>query len=186
MTQHTDRRGAAAPCLTFSLETNRLIQRSIDDEAVTTLGIAEISEIRLSVEMAGQASQVVCRVTGKDGQHLSFGSMHWIGPASWNSTSDTFSALLAEIHDALATRGDAVRYIEGQSRGFLGAMFALGLMITGGAGYYFINLFFIEEVATGLFLLPVLAMGLWLMRLFWPKGEKPYDPTTYTSTDTTI
>jgi hypothetical protein len=179
MTPHTDRRGASAPSFDFILEADTLIQRSSNGDIVTTLSIAEISEVRLSVDMAGQASQVVCHLTSTDGQTLTFGSMHWIGPASWKSTSDTFSDLLAGIHDALAIRGGSVRYVEGQGRLFLTAMFALGLAITGGAGYGFFDLFFIKEVATGLFLLPVVAMGLWLMRLFWPKGEKFYDPATY-------
>jgi hypothetical protein len=179
MTQHTDRRGAATPGYVFSLEAETLIQRSTSEEAMATLAVADIDEVRLSVEMAGQASQVVCRVTAKGGHYLTFGSMRWIGPASWSSTSDTFSALLGELHDALAKRGDTVRYIEGQSRRFLLAMFVLGLLITGLAGYYFVDLFFIKEIATGLFLFPVLAIGLWLMRLFWPNSEKTYDPTIY-------
>ena len=48
-----------------------------------------------------------------------------------------------------------------------------------GAGL-FTKLFLIDENAIGLALIPAIALGVWLMRLFWPRAARTYDPTTYT------
>lgn len=179
MAHHEDRRSAASGLRTTRITADSLIQQSDRDAAAMAMPYADIREVRLNVEMAGPASQVVCRVVDNAGQELVFGSMSWVRPGAWEVRADTFRTLLVELHRALLPRRADIRFLEGPKPGFMIAMFLIGA-VTGSiclAGFAW--LFFWQENAAGLFFLPGVIAGGWLMRLFWPRAPKAYDPDRY-------
>lgn len=178
--EHRDRRNAATPARIFSLSEAALVWRGEGENAPGgQVELTDIAQVRLSVEMAGQQSQVVCRVTDTQGDETVFGSMRWAGVGHWEPAADTFSALLRDLHLALLPYRDGIRFIEGSSMVFLFVMFGLGLALTGISLFFFALLFLVREQASGLFLIAGVVAGVWLTRLFWPRGPKPYDPETY-------
>lgn len=178
--EHRDRRSAATPVRIFSLTDAALVWRGEDGNVPDgQVELTDIAQVRLSVEMAGQQSQVVCRVTDTQGEETVFGSMRWAGVGHWEPAADTFSALLRDLHLALLPYRDGIRFIEGSSMVFLFVMFSLGLALTGVSLFFFALLFLVREQASGLFLIAGVVAGVWLTRLFWPRGPKPYDPETY-------
>jgi hypothetical protein len=178
-TRHKDRRNAASGLRTSQLTDDSLLQESDRDGAAISMPFAEICEIRLNVEMAGPSSQVVCRVTDRGGHELVFSSMSWVRPGAWELKADTFRSLLIELHQALGPRRGEIRFIEGPRLGFMVAMFATGTMTASICLAGFAWLFFGQENGAGLFFLPGVIAGGWLMRLFWPRRPKPYDPDRY-------
>lgn len=112
--EHRDRRNAATPARIFGLTDKALVWRGEDGNAAAgQVELADIAQVRLSVEMAGQQSQVVCRITDTRGQETVFGSMRWSGVGQWEPAADTFSALLRDLHLALLPYRDGIRFIEG-------------------------------------------------------------------------
>ncbi len=178
-TAHEDRRSAASGLRTTLLTVDSLQQETDQGGTALSMPYADIREVRLNVEMAGPASQVVCRVSDRDGRQLVFASMSWVRPGAWELKADTFRALLIELHRALGPwRGD-IRFIEGPRLGFMIAMFAIGSVTASICLAGFAWLFLWQENAAGLFFLPGVVAGGWLMRLFWPRPPKPYDPDRY-------
>jgi len=181
-TRHPDRRNLGTkPTLTW-VEGDALVQ---SDDAGTILhrfSFDAIADVRLAVEMAGQTSQVVCRVRNHDKQEIVFGSMTFKGPGVFEGRYETFSALLRELHVALLPHRDRIRFLEGQSMAFMITMFALGALILAMGIFFFIVLFLQQENPMGLGMIAVIAGGVWLVRLFWPRGPKAYDPETYART----
>ena len=179
MVQHQDRRSATSGLRKTGLGPDALIQRDEDGAVLVSMSFAGIRTVRLNVEMAGPSSQVVCHVTDEDGREMVFGSMSWVRPGAWELQADTFRSLLIALHRALTPWRDSIRFVEGPKAGFMLAMFALG-GVTGAvclAGFAW--LFLWQENAAGLFLLAGVFAGGWLMRLFWPRAPKPYDPDRY-------
>lgn len=179
MTRHQDRRNAASGLRTTGLDTDSLVQESDNGAPATAMAFAEIAEIRLNVEMAGPSSQVVCRVTDKAGRELVFSSMSWVRPGAYELKADTFRALLIELHQALEPRRGDIHFIEGPKLGFMIGVFAAGSLVCAICLAGFAWLFFWQENAVGLFFLPGVIAGGWLMRLFWPRPPKAYDPDRY-------
>lgn len=180
MTHHPDRRTANGPDTETWIDGHELVQTAGDTPVQETrIPLDDIRQVRLSVEMAARANQVVCAVSTGDGRVLRFGSMRCIGPARWESSVESFNPLLKQLHTDLAGRGDAVRYVEGQPASYLLTLFALATVITAASLYYFATLFFVQQNTMGLFLLGLTAAGGWMMRLFWPRRIKTYDPAIY-------
>ena len=179
MTAHQDRRNAVSGLRTTQLTADSLLQETDGGSVALAMPFSDIREIRLNVEMAGPASQVVCRVSDRDGRELVFASMSWVRPGAWELKADTFRALLIELHRALGPwRGD-IRFIEGPKLGFMIAMFVIGSGTASICLAGFAWLFLWQENGAGLFFLPGVLAGGWLMRVFWPRSPKPYDPDRY-------
>ncbi|MDF1767619.1 hypothetical protein [Maricaulis sp.] len=174
-----DRRNAGTPQRAYSLDGKCLHWQEADGETVGQLPLDGVRQVRLAVEMAGRESQVVCRLSSEDGTEIAFGSMRWAGVGLWEANARDFRDFLTELHRDLAEQAGPVRYIEGSSMAFLAIMAGLGgVLALVGAGF-FAKLFLIDENAIGLVLIPAIALGLWLMRLFWPRAAKDYDPARY-------
>lgn len=176
-----DRRNAGTPLRNFSVDSQAITWRDGEDGPQHSLALADVRQVRLAVEMAGQNSQVVCRVSASDSREIAFGSMRWTGIGQWEANARDFRDFLRALHVGLADQAGPIRYVEGASMAFLAVMTALGggLALIG-AGF-FIKLFLVDENAIGLVLIPAIALGVWLMRLFWPRAAKNYDPATYTT-----
>jgi hypothetical protein len=180
VTELRDRRNAGTPARIFSIESDALVWRGIGDGGEGRMALASVRQVRLAIAMAGQSSQVVCRVTDDAGHEAVFGSMRWAGVGQWEANARDFRDLLRALHLGLREQPGPVRYLEGSTTSFLAIMTGLGaLLALVGAGA-FTKLFLIDENAIGLALIPAIALGVWLMRLFWPRAAKTYDPTTYT------
>lgn len=178
-TRHEDRRNAASGLRTTQLTADALLQQDERGSAPISMPYADIREIRLNVEMAGPSSQVVCRVSDEAGHEMVFASMSWVRPGAWELKAETFRTLLIELHQALSPWRSSIRFIEGPKLGFMIAMFAIGAVTASICVAGFAWLFFGQENAAGLFFLPGVMAGGWLMRLFWPRPPKPYDPDRY-------
>lgn len=185
LTTLTDRRNGRSPLRILSLDKTSLTWRDAGSDSdpgiASDIGLDDIRQVRLSVEMAGQASQVVCRVTDRTGNEIAFGSMRCTGAGQWEANARDFREFLVALHLALENRPGPVRYIEGSSVKFLATMTSIGGVLTIICAAAFTKLFLIDENAIGLVLIPAVALGVWMMRLFWPRAPKLYDPATYTS-----
>ena len=185
MVTHTDRRNIRSRTLQFSITDDALVWRTEDGEWGGDMPLDQIREVRLQVEMAGKASQVVCRVSDADGQEAVFGSMQWTAPGIWTSTADTFAPFLTAFHTALAPHDHQIAYREGASLGFRIIMFGLGFIL---AAISVAGLAIIagnQENPMGLLLIGGIGAGGWLMWMFLPKRPAPYDPALYRPQDAT-
>lgn len=174
---HTDKRNAASPERDWTIEDGVLTAREGGDAALR-LPLSSVDQVRLSLEMAGREVQIVCRVTGPEGEAV-FGSQSWAGVGQWNNRAQSFRALLGELHAGLLPRRDEVRFVEGQSLAFRWVMTAFGAvmaLIGTTIALYFLVL---EENPAGFFAIAPAVTGGWLAWLFRPKPPKPYDPETY-------
>lgn len=174
-----DRRNAASKTCLYGIEADRLTVSDEDGTHLVDLPYDRISEVRLAVEMAGQESQIVCRLKTADGQQLAVGSRLWQGPGLWKNQADSFNAWLRALHAALEPHEAQIRYLEGQTLGFMLIMFALGMLLAVMGAGFLVLLVFAQQNPSGLFLIPVALLGGWLARMFWPRAPKTYDPATY-------
>ncbi|WP_291843825.1 hypothetical protein [Maricaulis sp.] len=176
-----DRRNAGTPLRRFTLDSHAIHWRGGDADTDDSLPLDQVRQVRLAVEMAGQDSQVVCRLTDAQGREIAFGSMRWAGIGQWEANARDFRAFLHALHVGLARQPGPIRYVEGSSMAFLIIMTSLGAVLALIGAGFFAKLFLIDENAIGLVLIPAIALGVWLMRLFWPRAAKRYDPATYTA-----
>jgi hypothetical protein len=176
---HTDRRHLGTPSTVTRLDADTLVQTSLDGEVLRQFRLEDVRQLRLSVEMAGEAGQVVCRVMNTTGQELVFGSMAFKAPGVWDNHIGSFQPLLEDLHRALAPFDANIHYVEGQSFRFRLALFTLGAVITALTVPGFFYLFFGQQNRAALFMLPAPVLGIWLMRAFWPKSPDTYDPARY-------
>ncbi|WP_203291157.1 hypothetical protein [Maricaulis parjimensis] len=179
MATHTDRRNIRSQTLQFSITETALVWRTETGEWGGDMPLDQIRRVRLAVEMAGQSSQVVCRVTDAEGQEAVFGSMQWTGPGAWTSTADTFRPFLTALHTALAPHDDQVDYLEGPSLTFTIIMFALGLILAAISVAGLIIIAGFQENPIGLALIGGIGAGAWLMWVFLPKPPARYNPGIY-------
>lgn len=140
------------------------------------LALDAISTVRLSVELAGQQSQVVCRVSGASGE-IVFGSRKAVSPGVWEDNALEFQTLLVRVHESLRPRFDAVRFTEGQTLGFRLLMGGIGVVMTSMAVSYMGWMMLKEQSAMmALAGLPFAAIGGYLAYVFRPGRPVPYDP----------
>lgn len=177
---HLDRRHLGTPRTETFLEGESLVQRQAEDgRELHRIALDEVCRVRLAVEMAAQARQVVCRVSAADGREIAFGSMRFVSPSVFEDVVESFQPLLRELHTTLLTRRDEIEFLEGQSVAFMWAMFLLSGTIGVLAGAFLILVFFIQEQPMGLFLAPIAGIGIWLASLFRPRKPASYDPGKY-------
>tara|TARA_R110000868_G_scaffold45045_3_gene149886 strand:- start:32422 stop:33051 length:630 start_codon:yes stop_codon:yes gene_type:complete len=177
--EHNDRRNAASGMRTTRLSALAIEQSSEAGGEALRIAFEDVRKVRLSVEMAGPSSQVVCRVRDADGRELVFGSMSWVRPGAWELQAETFRALLIALHRALIPHRDRIAFLEGSTLGILVTLFSLGAAMVSITLIVFAYLFFWQENPVGLFFLPGTAAGIWMMRLFWPRKPRYYDPDRY-------
>ncbi|MEE2526682.1 hypothetical protein V0U79_09905 [Hyphobacterium sp. HN65] len=179
MTQvtYTDRRNAASPEQLIALEDTRI---SVSENGTLKRAIAftDIVEVRMGVEMAGRDSQIVCRITGKDGTRVIFGSRAWTSIGVWKNQADRFLAFNACVHRTLAPFGETIRFVEGQPLWFGFVMSGLGLLIALMGGGFAIYLA-LEESPLFAGGIPGIIIGVYLAWMFKPRAPKPYDPDIY-------
>jgi hypothetical protein len=176
---HLDRRNSGTQPLVFTLTETGLRWRTEDGKWGGDMPFDTIIEVRLSVEMAHKASQVVCRVRDGDGTEAVFGSMRYLGPGRWDDSSQTFSPLLSAFHRALLPFADKIRFVEGRSATFRMTLFGLGLALSATSLAGLVWLVGFQQNAFGLLLIAGIAAGGWLIRLFIPSKPRTYDPQLY-------
>lgn len=176
-TTYTDRRNATSADQLITLESKRI---SVSETGTLKRAIAfeDIMEVRLGVEMAGRDSQIVCRIEGKDGTSIIFGSRSWQSLGQWENRAVLFRDFNTALHRALLPHAESIRFIEGQPLWFGFVMSALGLVLAllgGGFALYLL----LDENLIGFGGIPGLLIGLYLAWMFRPRAQKPYDPALY-------
>jgi len=175
--QYSDRRNATSkPCL-IDLDGERLSvhQGGIVKQA---LRFDEVRKVRLSIEMAGQDTQIVCRVSGRSGTQIVFGSRYWLGVGNWRNQAVEFRGFLKTLHEALMPFSDQIAFLEGASLVFRWVMAGLGVLMAS-VGVVFAILFLRDDNLAGLAFIAPIAIGAWLAWIFRPQRPKPYDPKDY-------
>lgn len=171
----SDRRNPIHPGRDVILYADR-IEWVEGDKLERRLALDAISSVRLSVELAGQQSQVVCRVSGASGE-IVFGSRKAVSPGLWEDNALEFQTLLVRVHESLRPRFDAVRFTEGQTLGFRLLMGGIGVVMTSMAVSYMGWMMLKEQSAMmALAGLPFAAIGGYLAYVFRPGRPVPYDP----------
>jgi hypothetical protein len=140
------------------------------------MALDAVTGVRLSVEMAGAQSQVVCRVSGPSGEML-FGSRRAVSLSEWEDNALEFQTLLVALHKALRPRFDTVRFTEGQTLGSRLLLGGVGVVMASMAISYMAWMMLNEQSAMlALAGLPFAALGGYLAFAFRPGRPVPYDP----------
>ncbi|WP_440958410.1 hypothetical protein ACFELO_14125 [Oceanicaulis sp. LC35] len=140
------------------------------------IALDAVSSVRLSVELAGQQSQVVCRIGGPSGE-IVFGSRKAVSPGVWDDNALEFQTLLVRVHESLRPRFDGVRFTEGQTLGFRLLMGGIGVVMTSMAiSYMGWMLLKSDNTMLALAGLPFAVIGGYLAFVFRPGRPVPYDP----------
>ncbi len=170
----TDRRNPFSAVQTVRLFDDRL-EAWAGETLARRIALDRITQVRLAVEMAGQSQQVVCRVTGPDGE-IVFGSRRAEGGAFADNV-EAFQALMVALHAALRPRFDSVEFLEGQSLAFRLTMALLGSAMAGMAAVFMVWFAWVEESALLAFAgFPFLLIGGSLAWVFRPARPLVYDP----------
>jgi hypothetical protein len=145
-------------------------------ESLQRIRLYSVTQVRMSVEMAGRDTQVVCRVASKSTQ-IVFGSRSLSGPGSWQNNAVEFRGLVLALHKALQPRKLAVRFVEGQTLGFRLIMGAAGLSLaTGGVVFAGYMLSVAGSAMLAAAALPFIVIGGYLAWVFRPGVPLPYNP----------
>lgn len=173
-TSMTDRRNPFSPLISIRLYEDRL--EAWDGETLSRrISLDQITQVRLAVEIAGQVNQVVCRVTGPDGE-IVFGSRRAEGGAFTDNVIE-FQTLMVALHAALRPRFETVRFVEGQSLTFRLIMAFAGAMMAGLAVFFIAWFALVRESALlALAGAPFLIIGGALVWVFRPARPLDYDP----------
>lgn len=174
---YSDRRNATSPEQCITLESGR-ISVSMDGILKRAIPFGEITEVRLGVEMAGQDSQVVCRITGASGTRIAFGSRSWTSVGQWENRAGHFREFNTALHKALLPHATTIRFLEGQPLWFGFVMCGLGLLMALLGGGFALYLLW-DDNLIGFGGVPGLVIGLYLAWMFRPRAPKPYDPALY-------
>jgi hypothetical protein len=173
--QITDQRNALRPARQIMLYADR-IEWVEEGRLERRIALDAVNGVRLSVEMAGAQSQVVCRVTGPSGEIL-FGSRRAVSLSDWEDNALEFQTLLVALHEALRPWFETVRFTEGQTLGsrlILGGVgVAMASMAISFIGWMLLNA---QSAMLALAGLPFAALGGYLAFTFRPGRPVPYDP----------
>lgn len=139
------------------------------------LPLERVEQVRLSVEMGGQQSLVVCRVSGPSGE-IAFSSRR-AETSGWVDQALEFQRMLVAVHKALRPRGAAVTYLEGQSLTFRLVMSGAGLALLAASAAFSIYML-VTDASPVLALAgaPFALVGGALAWVFRPGRPTPYDP----------
>lgn len=170
----TDRRNPLAAEQTLTLHEDRL-ESWANNSLTRRISLDAVSQVRLAVEMAGQQSQVVCRVTGPSGE-IVFGSRR-ANNGAFDDNVVEFQTLMVALHTALRPRFDQIGFVEGQSVRFKLIMAGMGIILAGVALAFMSWMSAVEGSAmltvAGL---PFLVIGGYLAWVFRPTAPLAYDP----------
>jgi len=173
--QMTDRRNPMRPARTVAVYSDRL-EWLEEGVLIRRIALDQVRQVRLSVEVAGQQTQVVCRVMGPSGE-IVFGSRRVVSPSVWEDNALAFQSVLVAVHESLRDRFDTVRFVEGQSLGFKLVMTAIGVVMSLAALVFSGFMMLIEDSAMlALAGLPFVVIGGYLAWVFRPGRPVPYDP----------
>lgn len=175
LAEMADRRNPLQPARRLALFADRLEWRE-DATLVRRIALEQVRQVRLSVEMAGQQTQVVCRVTGPAGE-IVFGSRRATSPGVWADNALEFRGFLVDLHAALRPHFSQIGFVEGQSMGFRVIMSGIGAVLAI-LGVMFAGWMMLIEASAMLAVaaLPFVAIGGYLAWLFRPGFPVPYDP----------
>lgn len=152
------------------------IEVSEPGESLQRIRLDAVTQVRMSVEMAGRDTQVVCRLSSKSNQ-IVFGSRRLSGPGSWENNAIEFRGLVLALHKKLQPRKQSVRFVEGQTLGFRLVMGAAGLSLAAGGvvfGGYMLAVAANAMLAAAA--LPFIVTGGYLAWVFRPGVPLPYNP----------
>ncbi|MCP2671862.1 hypothetical protein NHF40_13065 [Maricaulaceae bacterium EIL42A08] len=170
----SDRRNPLSPEQALVLHPDRL-ECWTDNSLTRRIDLGAVTQVRLAVEMAGQDKQVVCRVTGPQGE-IVFGSRR-ANKGAFDDNVVEFQALMVALHTALKPRFEEVAFVEGQSLGFRLIMAGLGVIMAAAALFVIGWFAIVEESALLAFAgFPFLLIGGSLAWVFRPMRPLPYDP----------
>ena len=170
----TDRRNPFSAVQIIRLFDDRL-EAWAGDALSRRIRLDQVTQVRLAVEIAGQSQQVVCRVTGPNGE-IVFGSRRAEARAFADNVEE-FQSLMVALHRALRPRFEAVRFLEGQSLAFRLIMALLGSVMAGLAIVFMGWFALVEESALLAFAgFPFLLIGGSLAWVFRPMRPLVYDP----------
>ena len=180
-----DQRNALRPTREVTLYADR-IEWVEEGRLERRIALPDVTAVRLSVEMAGAQSQVVCRVSGPSGEIL-FGSRRAVTLSTWEDNALDFQTLLVALHQSLRPRFDTVSFTEGQTLGSRLVLGGIGVMMASMAISYIVWMLLNEQSAMlALAGLPFAAIGGYLAYAFRPGRPVPYDPealiTRFTAT----
>jgi len=169
-----DRRNPMRPIRTVRLFEDRL-EWVEDNKLVRRLAFNQIRQVRLSVEMAGQLSQVVCRISGAEGE-IVFGSRSVVSPGVWDDNALDFQTLLVAIHSQLEPHEDQIAFLEGQTLQSRLIFSGVGLTMASAAiGYMTWILINGQSTMLAIAGLPFAVIGGYLAYVFRPGRPVPYD-----------
>jgi len=175
LSQMEDRRNSLHPNRDVRLFADRIewLERG---KLVRRIALDQVRQVRLSVEIAGQQTQVVCRVQGPSGE-IVFGSRRTVSPGVWEDNALAFQNILVGLHQSLRFRFDAVRFVEGQSLGFKLITSGLGVtMATLALGFSGFMMMVQENAVLTFASLPFAVIGGYLAWMFRPGRPVLYDP----------
>lgn len=173
--QITDQRNALRPARQIILYADR-VEWVEEGRLERRIALDTVTGVRLSVEMAGAQSQVMCRVTGPSGE-IVFGSRRAVSLSDWEDNALEFQSLLVALHKALQPRFGAVRFTEGQTLGSRLILGGVGVAMASMAISYMVWMGLNAQSAMlALAGLPFAALGGYLAFAFRPGRPVPYDP----------
>lgn len=173
--QITDQRNALRPARQIILYADR-VEWVEEERLERRIALDAVTGVRLSVEMAGAQSQVMCRVTGPSGE-IVFGSRRAVSLSDWEDNALEFQSLLVALHKALQPRFGAVRFTEGQTLGSRLILGGVGVAMASMAISYMVWMGLNAQSAMlALAGLPFAALGGYLAFAFRPGRPVPYDP----------
>lgn len=173
--QITDQRNALRPARQIILYADR-VEWVEEGRLERRIALDTVTGVRLSVEMAGAQSQVMCRVTGPSGE-IVFGSRRAVSLSDWEDNALEFQSLLVALHKALQPRFGAVRFTEGQTLGSRLILGGVGVAMASMAISYMVWMGLNAQSAMlALAGLPFAALGGYLAFAFRPGRPVLYDP----------
>lgn len=170
-----DRRSSLGKPARITLYEDR-IEQVENGRLVHRIALDHIKQVRLSIEMAGQDTQIVCRISSSSNQ-ITVGSRSYISPGVWDNNAINYRTFVLLLHQLLRKCEQDVRYLEGQSLGFRLILSTLGGIIAGLAIIFAWHMITERDrPMLALAALPGLVIGGYLAWVFRPAVPLPYDP----------
>ena len=169
-----DRRSLWRKTAQITLEDDRL-EAWRAERLVQRILLDDVRRVRLTVEPAGQSTQIVCRVSDTRGE-IAFSSKRLTQTNQYDDQVEGFKPMLVALHERLADREDGVEFLEGPSFGLLLMLSLIGGAMAVGALGFMTYMFLVRESAMlGFTGLPFFVIGAALAWVFKPRVPEKYD-----------